>query len=73
MYKYSYRAWVAQACNPSYSGGKIRRIAIGSQARQIVPQDPTSKKPITKIGVAQGGALSSNPSTEKKNKGCKMV
>jgi hypothetical protein len=30
------QALVAHACNPSYSGAEIRRIAVQSQLRQII-------------------------------------
>jgi hypothetical protein len=30
------QALVVQACNPSYSGGRDRRIEVQSQPRQIV-------------------------------------
>jgi hypothetical protein len=50
---------------------EIRRIAVGSPFRQIVPQDPTLKIPNTKIGLVEWlkvKALSSSLSTAKKIK-----
>jgi hypothetical protein len=32
---------------------EIRRIVVGSQPGQIVPQDPISKVPITKKGLVE--------------------
>jgi hypothetical protein len=57
---------VTHACNPSYWGG--RRIAVPSQLRQIVLQDPISKKPSQKRagGVAQGEGLEFKPQYCKK-------
>jgi hypothetical protein len=40
---------VAHTCNPSYSGGKTRRIVVQSQTKQIVLR-PYLKKAITKKG-----------------------
>jgi hypothetical protein len=34
----------AHACNPSYSGAEIRRIAVQSQPGETVLRDPISKK-----------------------------
>jgi hypothetical protein len=39
---------VVHTCNPSYSGGRDQEDHCLKPARQIVPQDPISKKPITK-------------------------
>jgi hypothetical protein len=50
---------------------KIRRIAVRSQPGQIVLENISRKKPITKIGLVKWfkvKALSSNPSTAKKKK-----
>jgi hypothetical protein len=43
---------VVYACNPSYSGGEIRKIEVRSQPGQIV-HEPYFEKPFTG-GVAQG-------------------
>jgi hypothetical protein len=62
---------MAQACNPSYSGGRDQKDAIGSQPGKIVCET-LSQKTLHKNrvgGVAQGVALSSSPGTEKKKKG----
>jgi hypothetical protein len=48
---------VAHACNPSYSGGRDRRISVQTQPRQIVLKTLSQKKLFTKKragGVAQG-------------------
>jgi hypothetical protein len=50
---------------------KIRRITVQSQPGQIVPRDPISKKPITKIGLEEWltvKVLSSNPTATKTTK-----
>jgi hypothetical protein len=50
---------------------EIRRIAVRSQSRQIVPRDPIWKKLITKIGLEEWlklEVLSSSPVLQKKKK-----
>jgi hypothetical protein len=52
---------------------ETRRIEVRSQPGQIVPRDPISKKPITKIGppkwqVAQGECPEFKPQYHKKKK-----
>jgi hypothetical protein len=69
---------VAHFCNPSYSGGKIRRIMVRSQPGQTVYETLFLKYPTQNRakGVAQVleqlcskyDALSSNPSAAKKKK-----
>jgi hypothetical protein len=44
------KQWASQApmahtCNTSYSGGRDQQNCSSNQPRQIVPQDPISKKP----------------------------
>jgi hypothetical protein len=63
------QAPVVHSCNPSYSGGKIRRIVVRSQLRQMVLQDPMLKKTHHKKragGVAQGVGLEFIPQYHKK-------
>jgi hypothetical protein len=47
------QALVAHACNPSYSGGRDRRIVVGSQPGQII-RETISKKPFAKKGWWSG-------------------
>jgi hypothetical protein len=61
---------VAHTCNPSYPGGKIRRIVVRSQLGQIVVEILSQKKPFTKIRLVERlkvKVLSSNTSTAKKD------
>jgi hypothetical protein len=44
----SCQAPVAHTCNPSYSGGEIRRIVVQSQPEQIVHKPPSWKNPTQK-------------------------
>jgi hypothetical protein len=50
------QAPVVHSCNPSYSGGKIRRIVVRSQLRQIVYETLSQKISSQKRagGVTQG-------------------
>jgi hypothetical protein len=66
---------LVHTCNPSYSGGRDRRIEVQSHSRQIVHETLSQKHPSQKIN---GGGelvewlkvktLSSSPSTAKKKK-----
>jgi hypothetical protein len=61
---------VTHACNPIYSGGKIKRISVQSQPRQIVQGTLSQKKSFAKRagGVAQGVGPEFNPVPKKKKK-----
>jgi hypothetical protein len=62
---------VANACIPSYSGGRDQEDHSSKPAWANSSQDPISKKPITKTGLVEwlkGKALSSSPNTAKKKK-----
>jgi hypothetical protein len=52
---------VAHTCNPSYSGGSDQEDVVQSQSRQIVPQDPISKKKIPSQKGTGGVAQSIGP------------
>jgi hypothetical protein len=62
---------VAQACNPSYSGGRDQKITVPSQARQIVHKTLSRKNPLQKgaSGMAQGEGPEIKPQYHKKKKG----
>jgi hypothetical protein len=62
------QALVAHSYNPSYSGSRDQEDPCLKPAQANSSQDPISKTPITKRtgGMAQGEALSSNPSLKKK-------
>jgi hypothetical protein len=60
---------VAHACNPSYRGSRDQEDHGSKPVWANSPQDPISKKPITKIGLVQWlkvKALNSSPSTTPK-------
>jgi hypothetical protein len=63
---------VAHTCNPSYSGGRDRRIALRSQPRQIVHKTLSQKTPHKNRagGVPQGKGPEFKPQhcTKKKKK-----
>jgi hypothetical protein len=61
---------VAHACNPSYTGGSNQEDHGSKPAQANSSQDPVLKKPFTKIRLMEWlkvKALSSSPSTAKKN------
>jgi hypothetical protein len=61
---------VTHACNPIYSGGKIKRISVQSQPRQIVQGTLSQKKSFAKRagGVAQGVGPEFRPQCQQKTK-----
>jgi hypothetical protein len=66
---------VAQACNPSYSGGRNQKVTVQSQPRQIVCKTISQKKEKKKIteragGVAQCIGPEFKPQYSKKKKKC---
>jgi hypothetical protein len=65
------RAAVAHACNPSYPGGRDQEDHCSKPAWRNSSVRPCLKKPFTTIGLMEWlkvKALSSSPSTTKKNK-----
>jgi hypothetical protein len=65
---------VVHTYNPSYSGGREQEDCGSKPAWTNSSQDTISKKPFTKIGLVEWlkvKALSSSPSTAKKQKGKK--
>jgi hypothetical protein len=64
------QALVAQACNPSYSGGRDQEDCGSKPAWANSSVRPFFEKPFTKIGLVDWlkvKALSSSPSTKKRN------
>jgi hypothetical protein len=62
---------VAQACNPSYSGGRDQENSGLMPVQANILQDPILKKPITRKGLVEWlkvQTLSSSPNTAKKKK-----
>jgi hypothetical protein len=61
---------VSHTCNPTYSGGKIRRIVVQSQPRKRVLKTLFLKNPSQKRagGVAQGVGYEFKPQYHKKKK-----
>jgi hypothetical protein len=44
---------MADACSPSYSGGRDQHITVQSQPQANSMRDPISKIPITRKGLAE--------------------